>query len=315
MSETPMNPQGAYWLQHTTRTVKAFISGLQYKIDVDTMHRDPAEFLGLNEIGRVQLTTTHPLFFDRYQLNRSTGSFILIDPYTNTTVAAGMIRGTSRRISDLVDVAAEPERPTVERRKSTHVTWEFGGVSLEMREQRHEHKAGVLWFTGLSGSGKSTIAKKLEQRLFERGCHTMFLDGDNLRHGLNGDLGFSDADRNENIRRAAEVARLGFGHGNIVLCSFISPFQSEREFARSIMPEGRFLEIFVKCDLEVCKRRDPKGLYAKALSGEIKNFTGISSPYEEPPNPELVVETDLQSTEDIVEQIIKELIKRNILPG
>ncbi|HXV98040.1 MAG TPA: adenylyl-sulfate kinase, partial [Anaerolineae bacterium] len=145
------------------------------------------------------------------------------------------------------------------------------------------------------------------------GCHTMFLDGDNLRHGLNGDLGFSDADRNENIRRAAEVARLGFGHGNIVLCSFISPFQSEREFARSIMPEGRFLEIFVKCDLEVCKRRDPKGLYAKALSGEIKNFTGISSPYEEPPNPELVVETDLQSTEDIVEQIIKELVERGIL--
>jgi adenylyl-sulfate kinase len=128
-------------------------------------------------------------------------------------------------------------------------------------------------------------------------------------------LGFSDADRNENIRRAAEVARLGFGHGNIVLCSFISPFQSEREFARSIMPEGRFLEIFVKCDLEVCKRRDPKGLYAKALSGEIKNFTGISSPYEEPPNPEMVVETDLQSTEDIVEQIIKELEARGILPS
>ncbi|MBI1877897.1 MAG: sulfate adenylyltransferase subunit CysN [Chloroflexi bacterium] len=314
MSETAMNPQGTYWLQHTTRTVKAFISELIYKIDVDTMHRETAQALVLNEIGRVQITTTHPLFFDRYEINRNTGSFILIDPYTNTTVAAGMIRGRSRRLSDLLDVPAEPtERPAITRRKSADVVWEIGGVSLEMREQHNEHQAAVLWFTGLSGSGKSTIAKKLEQRLFELDCHTMFLDGDNLRHGLNGDLGFSDADRNENIRRAAEVARLGFGHGNIVLCSFISPFQNERDFARSILPESRFFEIFVKCDLEVCKRRDPKGLYAKALRGEIKNFTGISSSYEEPLNPELVVETDLHSTEDIVEQIIKALVQQNIL--
>jgi bifunctional enzyme CysN/CysC len=194
------------------------------------------------------------------------------------------------------------------------VVWEFGGVSLETREQHNGHKAAVLWFTGLSGSGKSTVAKKLEQRLFEQNIHTMFLDGDNLRHGLNGDLGFSEADRNENIRRAAEVARLGFGHGNIVLCSFISPFQSERDFARSILPEDRFLEIFVKCDIEVCKRRDPKGLYAKALRGEIPNFTGISAPYEEPQTPELVVETDLRSTEEIVEQIIKTLIEYKLIP-
>lgn len=316
MSETPMNPQGTYWLQHTTRVVKAFISELNYKIDVDTMHRERSESLSLNEIGRVQITTTHPLFFDRYEINRNTGSFILIDPYTNTTVAAGMIRGRSRSISDLVETAPEPaSRPSIERRKSTDVVWEFGGVTLEMREKHNEHKGAVLWFTGLSGSGKSTVAKKLEQVLFERNCHTFFLDGDNLRHGLNGDLGFSDADRNENIRRAAEVARLGFGHGNIVLCSFISPFQSERDFARSILPEGRFFEIFVKCDLEVCKRRDPKGLYAKALRGEIKNFTGISSPYEEPQAPEIVVETDLRSTEEIVEQIINELEARGILPS
>lgn len=316
MSETPMNPQGAYWLQHTARVVKAFVSELNYKIDVDTMHRERAGSLVLNEIGRVQITTTHPLFFDRYEINRNTGSFILIDPYTNTTVAAGMIRSRSRNISDLVEPAPEPaKRPSIERRKSTDVVWEFGGVTLEMREKHNEHKGAVLWFTGLSGSGKSTVAKKLEQRLFERNCHTFFLDGDNLRHGLNGDLGFSDSDRNENIRRAAEVARLGFGHGSIVLCSFISPFQSERDFARSILPEGRFFEIFVKCDLEVCKRRDPKGLYAKALRGEIKNFTGISSPYEEPQNPEIVVETDLHSTEEIVEQIINELESRGILPA
>jgi bifunctional enzyme CysN/CysC len=313
MNETAMNPQGTYWLQHNTRMVKAFISELNYKIDVDTMHRDTAEFLSLNEIGRVQITTTHPLFFDRYEINRNTGSFILIDPYTNTTVAAGMIRGRSRRISDLME-AAEPERPKIERPQSSDVVWEFGGVSLETREQHNGHKAAVLWFTGLSGSGKSTVAKKLEQRLFEQNIHTMFLDGDNLRHGLNGDLGFSEADRNENIRRAAEVARLGFGHGNIVLCSFISPFQSERDFARSILPEDRFLEIFVKCDIEVCKRRDPKGLYAKALRGEIPNFTGISAPYEEPQTPELVVETDLRSTEEIVEQIIKTLIEYKLIP-
>jgi bifunctional enzyme CysN/CysC len=314
LSETGLNPQGSYWLQHTSRTVKAFISNLIYKIDMDTMHRESTESLTLNEIGRVQLTTTHPLFFDRYEINRNTGSFILIDPYTNSTVAAGMIRGRSRQLSELLDVPEEAtERPAGARQKSTNVVWEFGGVTLEMREQNNGHKATVLWFTGLSGSGKSTIAKKLEQRLFKLGSQTMFLDGDNLRHGLNGDLGFADSDRKENIRRVAEVARLGFGHGQIVLCSFISPFQSERDFARSILPEGRFFEIYVKCDLEVCKRRDPKGLYAKALQGEIKNFTGISSPYEEPQNPEFVVETDLDSTEDIVEQIIRELVQKNIL--
>jgi bifunctional enzyme CysN/CysC len=316
MSETPMNPQVTYWLQHTTRLVKAFVSELYYKIDVDTMHREPTEALSLNEIGRVQLTTTQPLFFDRYQLNRSTGSFILIDPYTNTTVAAGMIRGTSRQVGDLIDVESETtSQLKAARRKSTDITWEVGGVTLSMREKQNGHKAAVLWFTGLSGSGKSTVAKKLEQRLFDLGSRTMFLDGDNLRHGLNGDLGFSDADRNENIRRVAEVARLGLSHGNLVLCSFISPFQKDRDFARALMPEGRFMEIFVKCDIEVCKRRDPKGLYAKALRGEIPNFTGISSPFEEPQNPDLVVETDLRSTEELVETIIKELVQRGILPA
>jgi bifunctional enzyme CysN/CysC len=308
MSETPLNPQGTYWVQHTTRQVKAFISELNYKIDVDTMHREETETLQLNEIGRVQVTTTQPLFYDRYQLNRSTGSFILIDPNTNTTVAAGMIRSKSRQISDLV----EPE-PEAKRKKSSDVVWEQIGITRAMREQQNGHQAAVLWFTGLSGSGKSTVARKLEQQLFQLGCKTMFLDGDNLRHGLNGDLGFSDADRQENIRRVSEVARLGFEHGDIVMCSFISPFQQDRDFARSLLPEGRFFEIFVKCDLEVCKRRDPKGLYEKALRGEIKNFTGITSPYEEPQNPELVVETDLRSTEEIAVQIMEELMRRNII--
>jgi len=306
MSETPLNLQTSYWLQHTTRLVKTFVSELNYKIDVDTMHRESADTLELNDIGRVQLTTTQPLFYDRYQLNRATGSFILIDPYTNNTVAAGMIRGKTRQVGDLVDKESHTAQPPAGRKHSSDVVWQQVGIIRERREQQNGHQGAVLWFTGLSGAGKSTVARKLEQRLFELG-------GDNMRHGLNGDLGFSDADRTENIRRVAEVARLGFEHGNIVLCGVISPFRSDRDFARSLILPGRFFEIFVKCDLDVCKRRDVKGLYAKAISGEIKNFTGISSPYEEPPQPELVVETDLHSPDEIVEQIVTELIRQNIV--
>ena len=313
MNEEALKPQGTYWLQHTTRQVKAIISELNYRIDVNTMHREAAETLNLNEIGRVQITTTQPLFYDRYQLNRATGSFILIDPYTNNTVAAGMIRGKSRQVDDLMDKEVIAVDAIGQRQKSSNVVWQAGTVSREMRETQNEHKAAVLWFTGLSGSGKSTVAKSVEQKLFAMGCRTVFLDGDNMRHGLNGDLGFSDADRQENIRRVSEVARLTFEHGSITLCSFISPFQADRDTARSLLPENRFFEIFVKCDLEVCKRRDPKGLYEKALRGEIKNFTGISSPYEEPTAPELVVETDLQSTEEIVEQILNALRQQGII--
>jgi bifunctional enzyme CysN/CysC len=210
MSEEPLKVRGDYWVQHTTRQVKGFVSELNYKIDVDTMHRDAAETLMLNEIGRIQLTTTQPLYYDRYQLNRATGSFVLIDPATNNTVAAGMIRSKSRSVDQLMadEVVAQPARP-----KSSNVVWEQEGISLAQREGRHGHKAAVLWFTGLSGSGKSTIAKKLEQVLFQMGVHTMYLDGDNLRHGRNGDLGFSSASRQENIRRAGEVAKLAFAHG------------------------------------------------------------------------------------------------------
>ncbi len=312
MNDTPLNRDGSYWLQHTTHTVKAFISELNYKIDVDTMHRDPADTLALNEIGRVQITTAEPLFFDRYQLNRATGGFILIDPFTNVTVAAGMIRGKSRRLNDVLDTE-ELADTAAARQKSLNITWQVTEVSREMRERLNGHKAAVLWFTGLSGSGKSTVAKQLEKRLYALGVHTMFLDGDNLRHGLNGDLGFSDADRRENIRRVAEVARIGFEHGNVVLCSFISPFQADRDFARSLLPEGRFFEIAVQCDIEVVKRRDPKGLYAKALRGEIKNFTGISAPYEAPVHPEMVVETDLQSAEDIVARLVSMLRAHQII--
>jgi bifunctional enzyme CysN/CysC len=308
MNEEPMNPQGAYILQHTTRQVRAFVSEINYRIDVDTLHREQADTFHLNEIGRVKITTTQPLFFDPYPLNRATGSFILIDPHSNTTVAAGMIR---RRARELDEVVAQQTA----RQRSTNVTWDSSQLSRELRERQNGHRAAVLWFTGLSGSGKSTVARTLERRLYDSGCHTFYLDGDNVRHGLNGDLGFSEQDRKENIRRVAEVARLAFDHGNLTLCTFISPFAADRDFARSLLPHGRFVEIYVKCDIEVVKRRDPKGLYAKALAGEIPEFTGISSPYEEPRQPELVVETDIQSVEDIVNQLMDYLTRQGVING
>ena len=308
MSEEPLNIRASYILQHTTRQVRAFVATLNYRIDVDTLHREQAETLHLNDIARVQVTTTQPLFYDPYQINRATGGFILIDPFTNNTVAAGMIR---RRAQDLDDLAsAEPER-----RKSSNVVWEGSALTQAMREERNGHKGAVLWFTGLSGSGKSTIARLLERRLFAAGIHTFYLDGDTVRHGLNGDLGFTAEDRKENIRRVAEVARLAFEHGHIVICTFISPFAADRNFARSLLPAGLFLELYVKCDLEVVKRRDPKGLYARALRGEIAEFTGISSPYEAPEAADLVVETDVRSAEEIVEEVWEELLRRGIVAG
>jgi bifunctional enzyme CysN/CysC len=306
MAEEPLNPQGSYILQQASHQVRAMVSELNYRIDVNTLHRESVHTLELNEIGRVKLTTTQPLYFDPYKLNRNTGSFILIDPYTNVTMAAGMIRRRSRTLDEVIQ--SQPDR-----RKSENVVWESTEISREMREERNGHRAAVLWFTGLSGSGKSTVARRLEKRLFSQGVQTTYLDGDNVRHGLNGDLGFSPVDRKENIRRVAEVARLAFDHGTLTICTFISPFNTDREFARSLLPTDRFIEIYVKCDLEVLKRRDPKGLYAKALSGEIPEFTGISSPYEEPSNPEIVVETDVQNVDEIVEHIVDELTRRGLL--
>lgn len=311
MSETPFDPSASYQLMHNTRLVRAMVTKLNYKIDVDTMKREDAAGLGLNEIGRVQLMTTQPLFFDTYNKNRNTGSFVLIDMATNNTVAAGMIRGASREVDDLRDVTVDEQE--TRRQRSENVVWDAGSVSLEEREELNGHQGAVLWFTGLSGSGKSTIAKALERKLYEMKVQTMFLDGDNLRHGLNGDLGFSAEDRAENVRRVSEVAALGFSHGNVVLASFISPYARDRDFARTIVPDGRFFEIYAKCDLEVLKRRDPKGLYAKALKGEIKNFTGISAPYEAPESPELVIETDVDSPETLVNNLIKLLIAKGVI--
>jgi bifunctional enzyme CysN/CysC len=305
MDEQPLSMRESYILKHTTRSVRAFVSRILYKNDVDTMHRERGvETLALNEIGRVEIRTALPIFFDPYKVNHGTGSFILIDPLTNNTVAAGMIRGAVKRIDDLIERTGVE---TATQKKSPHTIWSDWNIAREMREMRYSHKGAVLWLTGYSGSGKSTIARNLEKKLFEAGCQTMLLDGDNIRHGLCGDLGFSDKDRSENIRRVGEVARLFFEAGHIVVCTFISPFEKDRAFVRLLFPAGSFFEVYVKCDLEVCRRRDPNGLYQKAFTGEIKDFTGVSSPYEAPCNPEITLKTDLQSVEDSVARIIDRL--------
>ncbi len=309
MNEQPLDPAVPYVLIHTSRQVKAFVSRLVYRIDVDTLHRGEADTLGLNDIGRVEITTASPVFFDAYAQNQATGSFILVDPYSNVTVAAGMIRGEVRTADEVFGRAEEaPARPV-----SPDVVWEDSGVAREEREARNGHRAAVLWFTGLSGSGKSTLARELERRLFDARCQTMLLDGDRLRHGLCGDLGFGAADRRENIRRAGESARLFFEQGSIVLCTFVSPFREDREAARALFPEGRFYEVHVDCDLETCRRRDPKGLYGKVARGEILHFTGISSPYEAPESPELVARTDERGVAEIVQEILHRLKRDGIL--
>ena len=281
---------GHYLLQHTTRVVRAYVSDLLYEIDVNTMHRTQASTLELNQIGRVEIQTAEPIFVDSYRNNRVTGSFVLIDPNTNLTVAAGMIRTDTLDSDDYArpstDRAGVSSKPA-----SANITYETGSVSREDRERRNGHRAAVIWFTGLSGSGKSTLSKALEEALFDQGIQVTRLDGDNVRHGLSSDLGFSLEDRRENIRRVAEAARLLFDAGQVVICSFISPLEADRAFARSLIPEGQFVEVYVTADLETLKSRDPKGLYEKALRGEIKEFTGISSPYEAPSAPDLVLDT------------------------
>ncbi|OPY79975.1 MAG: Bifunctional enzyme CysN/CysC [Syntrophorhabdus sp. PtaU1.Bin058] len=310
MDEGASSMSTAYIMKHTTRHVRAYIRKIIYKVDVDTLHRMQADTFSLNEIGRVEMATAAPVFFDPYKINRATGSFILIDPLTNNTVAAGMIRGVPRNIRDVRGDGAGTKGVVL---KSPNAVWTGWNIPREAREERNGHRAAVLWLTGYSGSGKSTIARLLEKRLFAAGCRTMLLDGDHIRHGLCGDLGFSERDRQENIRRAGEAAKLFFETGDIVICTFISPFIRDRQFVRGLFPEKRFFEIHVRCDLETCIRRDPHGLYSKALAGEIAEFTGIDSPYEEPPDPEIVVETDLHSAEQIVGILLQRLVEEDII--
>jgi bifunctional enzyme CysN/CysC len=311
MGEEPLQPATPYVLQHTTRETQALVSRVVYRIDIDTLHRDEADTLELNDIGRVEITSSRPLFFDPYQANRVTGSFILVDPYSNATVAAGMIRGTINTADELfgpprVDAAGPGASPGV--------VWEDWNIPREEREVRSGHGAGVLWFTGLSGAGKSTLARALERRLFERGVLTMLLDGDQLRHGLNADLGFSPADRAENIRRVGEVARLFFEQGCVVLCTFVSPYAADRARARGLLPEGRFVEVHVDCELATLRRRDPKGLYARAEAGDLGELTGVTAPYEVPEEPELRLHTGEASVEALVDRLMDELVARGMVP-
>lgn len=295
MDEHPMIPGRGYWLKLGTQTVTATVQHPKYEVNVNTLEHLAAPTLELNSIGVATVATDREIVFEPYAVengtpNRALGGFILIDKLTNATVAAGMLHFALRRALNI-------HRQPLEVSRETHAA---------LKGQ----KPAVLWFTGLSGSGKSTIANIVEKKLAARGRHTFLLDGDNVRHGLNRDLGFTEADRIENIRRVGEVARLMADAGLIVLTAFISPFRAEREIVRKMLPEGEFIEVFVDTPLADAEKRDPKGLYAKARAGEIKNFTGIDSPYEVPDDAEIVIGTMAMSAEEAADRIIAELIER-----
>jgi len=290
MAAEPMLPGRAYLLKIATSLVSVTITEPKYKINVNTLEHLAARQLELNEIGVCNISLDRNIPFDPYETDHEMGGFILIDRMTNATVGAGMIRFALRR--------------------SQNIHWQAVDVNKTTRAEAKGQTPAVLWFTGLSGAGKSTIANLVEKRLLAEGRHTYLLDGDNVRHGLNRDLGFTDAERVENIRRVAEVSKLMVDAGLIVLVSFISPFRSEREMARDLMAEGEFLEVFVDTALAVAEQRDVKGLYAKARRGELKNFTGIDSPYEAPENPEIRVDTSALSAEEAAEVIVNSLNAR-----
>jgi bifunctional enzyme CysN/CysC len=292
MNESPLLPGRSYLMKIGTRSVTATISPLKYKINMNTMQHLAAATLELNEIGVCNLQIDRAIPFDPYTVNRDTGGFILIDRITNDTVGAGMLHFALRRASN--------------------VQWQALDVNKTGRSALMGQKPCVLWFTGLSGSGKSTIANLVEKKLHSLKRHTYLLDGDNVRHGLNKNLGFTEVDRVENIRRIAEVSKLMIDAGLIVSTAFISPFRAERQMARALLANGEFIEIFVDTPISVAEQRDPKGLYKKARRGDLKNFTGIDSPYESPENPELTIDTTTTSAEDAAETIVKYLIEKGI---
>nr|WP_321440152.1 sulfate adenylyltransferase subunit CysN [uncultured Hyphomonas sp.] len=293
MNEAPLLPGRRYLLKIGAKTVTATVNAPKYGIDVNTLSDVPAKTLELNQIGVTTISLDQPITFDPYDVNRNLGGFILIDRMSNDTVGLGLIDFALRRASN--------------------IHWQSMDVDRNVLAEQKGQKPAVLWFTGLSGSGKSTIANALQKRLFALGKHTFSLDGDNVRHGLNRDLGFTDADRVENIRRVANVAKLMSDAGLITLVSFISPFRAERRMARNMMADGEFIEIHIDTPLDVAEQRDVKGLYKKARSGEIKNFTGISSPYEAPENPELLIDTVDRSPDDAAEEILDYLRENGFL--
>ncbi len=284
MREEEMLPGRQYYMKIHNKLVSASVTELKHKVNVNTLEHQAGKTLELNEVGVCNISLDQAIAFDPYSDNRDTGSFILIDRRTNETVGVGMLDFSLRRAQNVV--------------------WQELKVDKATRAEQKHQKPAVLWFTGLSGSGKSTIANLVEQKLYDRGRHTYTLDGDNVRHGLNKDLGFTDVDRVENIRRVGEASKLMVDAGLIVLVSFISPFISERRLARRLVEEHEFIEIFVNTPLELCEERDPKGLYKKARAGEIKNFTGIDSDYEAPEAAEIEIKTDQVSAEEAADQII-----------
>jgi bifunctional enzyme CysN/CysC len=293
MADSPMLPGRPYLLKAGTRTVTATVAQPKYKINVNTLDKGPGHALGLNEIGFCNISTNQPIAFDPYRNIRESGGFILIDRFTNQTVGAGMIEFSLMRATNV-------HRHAMDVTKST-------------RSLLKGHRPVILWFTGLSGAGKSTIANLVERRLADTGAHTYSLDGDNIRQGLNKDLGFTDADRVENIRRIGEVAKLFADSGLIVTASFISPFRAERDMVRGLVEKGEFIEIFVDAPLELAEKRDPKGLYKKARAGQIRNFTGIDSPYEAPVSPELRLDTSAATAEVLADQVIEHLRKIGVI--
>ena len=303
MSSAPLVPGARYVLKHTTRSVSARIEHLTYRVDVDTLHRDEsAGALELNDIGRVSLRTGAPVFVDDYRRNRTTGSFILIDEASNETVAAGI-------------VLASGFGTGTHETTSTNVVWQRGAVPRQRRWQLLSQQGATVWLTGLSGAGKSTIARALEARLVAEGRLAYVLDGDNLRHGLNGDLGFDAASRAENVRRTGEVARLLADAGAIAIVALISPYSADRARVRAVHEEAgiEFIEVFVDAPLEECERRDPKGLYAKARRGEIRSFTGVDDPYEAPAEPGIRLCTVGTSPAEEVERLVDLLRERGIV--
>ncbi|HBS32901.1 MAG TPA: adenylyl-sulfate kinase [Parvularcula sp.] len=293
MHDEDMIPGRQYFFKTANRVVSGSITELKHKINVNTLEHMSGKTLELNEVGVCNVSTSAPIAFDPYRENRETGSFIIIDKRTNNTVGVGMIDFSLRR--------------------AQNVHWQDLDVNKVARARAKHQRPCVLWFTGLSGAGKSTVANLVEKRLHDMGRHTYTLDGDNVRHGLNKDLGFTDADRVENIRRVSETAKLMVDAGLIVLVSFISPFQSERRMAREALEDGEFIEIFVSTPLAVCEKRDVKGLYAKARRGEIRNFTGIDSDYEAPENPELTLDTSKVTAADAATAIVEHLRKNGYL--
>lgn len=299
MHETPLVSGKFYILRHTSREVQALVKAIPYRIDMETLHREECDKFELNDIGRVEIKTASPIFFDSYKNNRRTGSFVLIDPDTKITVGAGMIR---KAIHD----TQTPEK--IIREQSAHVQWQEGDVSKIDRQKQLGHKSIVVWLTGLSSSGKSTIARLLEKKLFDRGVHTFVLDGENLRHGLSGDLDFTEKGRRENIRRVGEVARLFYESGCVTICPFISPYEVDRNFVRKLFPEGDFFEVYLDCNIEECKQRDKKGIYDKVMKGEILDFTGINSPYEPPKDAELVLDTENKEVETCASELFEKIL-------